>query len=442
MIRITAGGVPQAPLNFIAGSTSITVAPYTFTPGDTIKIEQPAGTPLETFTIPNVSLAGAVGSASLTGHAPDGTVTIASFNDTCYGFADDDFTVQPQGGAFAVAFPKPLVAGSIYSVLSYPGKGDTVRYEDRIPGETPCIGVSAGSFPTPLGEAPDPTPYMLLATNLRQTVTTGARIVLRRGGAIVADHSNAATTSSIFASTAVQALPGDVFELYRPHTAGAPSTTFTVPDVRAVYDPGNSLVAIDGPAASYVQTSAGLSYAMFSSERFALNTQPGRTLLDFASGQSFEKPFNLAQADFILTSWHSQDATRTFRINAARGDLTAPTVSVKLARKFKLGKLGSSISANVTSSEAVTAKLTLTLPGRLKTSAAKPKAPRVVATAKVTLAAGVTKVKIKFTRSGKKLIKKMRKKKYPTNKATLTVAATDFSGNAATATRSTKLVPK
>jgi hypothetical protein len=88
--------------------------------------------------------------------------------------------------------------------------------------------------------------------------------------------------------------------------------------------------------------------------------------------------------------------------------------------------------------------LKLTLPGTLKTSASKskPKSPRVVATANVAIAAGVTKVKVKLTKSGKKLIAKMRKNHYPANKATLTLVATDFSGNASTATKSTKLAPR
>jgi hypothetical protein len=438
-LRITAGGVPLAPIVYVAGSTSQSAGSLAFLGGDTIQVEQPSGTPQETFTIPKVSLAGSAGSPVVSGQAPDGTVAVARYRDICFGLASDDFTAQPQGGAFSLIFPKPLVAGSAISLLNYPGKGDRVQFDDIIPGETPCLQASAETYPTPSGEIPDPTPFSVRVSGLRGMVAVGARLVLRRAGAIVVDNSNAASTSSSSVDTAVQPLPGDVLELYRPHTAPTPSATFAIPAIAAVYDPGNSLVAVDAPAASAVETSAGIRNAMFSADRFAVNTPGGRTLLDFASAQGKDQPFSLARVDFISTEWYSLDGTRGYALNTVPGDLTAPAVTIRLDKKYKFSKIRSSLTARVTSSEAVTTKLTLTLPGKLKTSASKPKAPRVIATAKLTIGAGTTKVKIKLTKSGKRLIAKMRKERYPANKATLTLAASDFSGNAVTAIKTTKL---
>jgi hypothetical protein len=51
-------------------------------------------------------------------------------------------------------------------------------------------------------------------------------------------------------------------------------------------------------------------------------------------------------------------------------------------------------------------------------------------------------VKIKLTKSGKKLLKKIRAQHLPAQTATLTVTATDLSGNAATKVKTTKLVPR
>jgi hypothetical protein len=442
-IKVTVGGVPAAPAVFAAGPpANRSVSGKTFVPGDTITVEQPSGTFLETFTIPNVSLTGTVGSTLQTGHAPDGTVSILGYRELCQSLASDDFVVQPQGGAFTFTIPKPLAAGQSYSLLNYPGKGDTVRYDDVAPGETPCIYVSGDPNTTYPGNPPDPTPYSFQAFELRSVVATGARILLRRGGAVLVDYTNASASYSIGADSAVQPLPGDVVELYRPQGAGSPSATFTIPAVSAVYDPSISLVAVDAPAASRIEAEAGTFYAMFSAQRAAVNTAPGRTFLNFAENQSYERPFSLASPDYLAARWYSQDATRTYSVAPAPGDLVAPTISIKLAKKFKLAKLGTSLSASITSSEAAVANLKLTLPGKLKTSAAKAKAPRVIATAKVTLRAGVTKVKVKFTKSGKKLIAKMRKKHYPTNKATLSIVATDFSGNAGAATKSTKLASR
>ncbi|MGH2959395.1 MAG: hypothetical protein ACRDKE_07300 [Solirubrobacterales bacterium] len=429
----------MAPIVYAAGATTKDVGSLAYLAGDTIQVEQPSGSLQETFTIPNVSLAGSVGSSTVSGHAPDGTVSIVSYRDSCFGLANDDFTPQSQGGAFSLVFPKPLVAGSYISVLNYPGKSDWVRFDDIMPGETPCLQASAETYPLFPGEVPNPEPFSVRVSGLRGMVATGARLVLRRGGVIVVDDSSPATTSSSSVDTAVQPLPGDTLELYRPHTAPAPSATFTLPAIRSVYDPGNSLVAIDAPAASLIETASGMTFAMFSAERFTLNTPAGRTFQDFASGQGLQKPFSLASPDFITTEWYSPDATQGYTLNAVPGDLTAPAVTIKLDKKYKFSKIRSSLTAKITSSETVTTKLTLTLPGNLKTSAAKSKAPRVIGTANVTIGAGTTKVKIKLTKSGKKLIAKMRKDRYPANKATLTAAATDLSGNAVTAIKTTKL---
>jgi hypothetical protein len=234
-----------------------------------------------------------------------------------------------------------------------------------------------------------------------------------------------------------------VVELYRPHTAPAPTATFTVPDVKSIYDPSNSLVAVDAPPALALSANVESFYSKESNTRAAMNTPNGRTVFNFGLPFGYDPATDLKGAWVISTTWESPDGRNAYYVGTAPGDLTAPVLGLKIASKFKLSKLGSSIPASVTSSEAASAQLTLTLPAKLKTSAkAKTKKPTVIATAKATLKAGTVKVKVKLTRSGKKLLKRIRAKKLPTQTATLTITATDPSGNSATKVKTTKLAAK
>lgn len=442
-IRTVRGGVQQSAVSYAAGSDHASASAPTLLIGDQIEVQQPSATVQETFTIPAASLTGTPGSPVLTGHAPDGSIVTASYRESCSYWDPDDFTTTTVGGAFSLSFPKALNPGDSLLLAVYPGKGDRIRYSDALPGETPCLIAEAAQYPTRLGATPSPAPFEIRANSLKPLVATGARIVLRRAGAAIIDYSEPAATTSISKSSTTQPLPGDTVELYRPHTAGSPSATFLIPPIGAVYDPGNALLAIDAPAAGHLIANAGSVYAQYSDSRGATNTPGGRTILDFAAAQGDYPAGNLLDVDFVSTTWYSPNGLRSYELLAAKGDLTAPVLKLKLASKFKISKLGSSVPVTITSSEAASATLALTLPAKLKTSAAKKtKKPTVVATAKLTLKAGTAKYKLKLTKAGKKLLKKIRSQHLPTQTATLTVSATDASHNTSIKTKTTRLAGK
>jgi hypothetical protein len=445
-IRVLRSGVPipaythdYAP----AAPSEANFSPQDITAGDVIEVQQPQGAVVETFTVPNVSLTGTAGSPNVTGHGPDGAYVVATYEAECFGSPEKDFRVTPQGGAFSLAYPKVLTAGGNLEVRAFPGKGDSVDFFDRIPGETPCFEAYAYDYPPYPDSLPATEPYRIEADSMRQTIATSSRIVLRRAGAAVVDFSDAGASQSIGKTTAVRPSAGDIIELYRPQGAPQPVATFTIPSVKAVYDGSNSLVAVDAPPATRLAATARSIFQMYSNSRFALNTANGRTLLNFAVSQTTESALDLSQLDFFLADWESGDQHGRVQVNITPGDLTAPTLGIKLASKFKLAKLGSSFKVSVSSSEAAKATLTLTLPAKLKgVKSSKTKSPTKVASANASLVAGNNKLKLKITKAGKKLLKRIRAKHLPTQTATLTVTAIDQSGNATTKVKTTKLAAK
>lgn len=441
--RILRGAAQQLAVSFGSGQSSQTFFWVGLAPGDKVEVQQPAGSVKETYTIPNVTVGGSAGSAVVNGNAPDGSIAVAHYSGSCYGWDSDLFPATVQGGSYSINVAKALAPGSLLAVTAYPGKGDEINILDRVPGETVCIEASSFLQPNDPGEPPSPQPYSLRASGFRPAVATGARIVLRRGATALVDYTVAGATSSIIKQTGELPKAGDVVEVYRPHTAPAPAATFTIPALSSKYDVSNGLVAVDGPAASFLQTFVGSQFLQSSMSRGATNTPDGRTLFNFSVPQGAEPAMDLANASYMSHSWFSPSGTREFVFGSAPGDLAPPILKLKLASKFKIAKLGSSLPVTITSSEAVATTIQLTLPAKLKTSAAKkPKKPTVIATSTARLKAGTQKVKIKLTKSGKKLLKKIRAQHLPAQTATLTVTATDLSGNAATKVKTTKLVPR
>lgn len=440
-LRLTLGGVAQPATNHGPGDVSRYVSAPTLAPGDSLTVEQPTGVTQETFTVPNVSMTATAGSPSLTGTAPDSGQTFATFDSICSLVTDDSYPVRPIGGTFSVTYPQAMTPGAAIRVTHFPGQGDRVVFENRVPGETPCLDVDGYQYPTGPGESPDPEPFVIRANDLRPSVT-GARLVLRRGGVALVDYTDAAATSSVSKSTGVLPQPGDTLELYRPHTAGSPSYTFTIPAARATYDTSNSLVAIDAPAAIWIRMRVATQFQMWQNVRAAYNVLGGRTVFNFGVTDGIDPAISLVGREILVADWASADGRNSYSFGAAPGDLAPPVLGLILAKKFKFSKIRSSLSFAFNSSEASTASFKLTLPAKLKTSASSKSKPRTLATAKLSVAGGTTKVKLKLTKSGKKLIAKLRKDKYPPQTATLTVTATDASGNSATTTRTTKLARK
>jgi hypothetical protein len=267
--------------------------------------------------------------------------------------------------------------------------------------------------------------------------------VLRRAGAEIIDYSDAGASDSISYSTAIQPQAGDVIELYRPQAAPAPTSTFTIPGVSSIFDKSNSLVAVDAPAASAIQIYTGSLYAMYSNGRSVRNTAPGRTIFDFKVPQDGLTPIDLSIPDFITADWYSLAQRGHLKVGVVPGDLSPPALAIKLAKKFKLKKLGSKVPLSVSASEPVQATIRMTLPAKLKgTKSSKTKSPTIVASAKLSLKAGTTKLKLKITKAGKKVLKRIRKQRLPNQTATVTVTATDAAGNSATTTKTTKLAAK
>jgi hypothetical protein len=444
-VRILRGGVliPGYTHDYGTGTTEASFSADEVTGGDVVEVQQPQGAVAESFSIPNVSLAGSIGSANVTGHAPDGSYAVTSYEAECFGSPEQDIHVTPQGGAFSATYPRALSAGGGLELRAFPGKGDSVTFYDRLPGETPCLEAYATDGPTFPGQPVEPTPYRIQADNLRGAVAPSARIVLRRAGVVIAEYSDASATSSISQATANRPSAGDVMELYRPQGAPAPTSTFTIPSVKAIFDRSNSLVAVDAPAATRLDVDAYVKFQMWQAGRTTRNTVNGRTIFNFAVGQATEPALDLSIPDFLFADWRSEDQHGRIEVNVQPGDLAAPTLGIKLASKFKLAKLGSSFPATISSNEAGPATVSLTLPAKLKGDKShKAKKPRKVASAKLTFKAGSNKVKVKITKAGKKLLKSIRKKHLPTQTATLTVTQTDAAGNVATKVKTTKLVSK
>jgi hypothetical protein len=448
-VRVLRASVQQytqtAPGGTIADVPALTVAG-----GDQIEVQQPTGSVVETYTVPDVSLSGTPGSPVVSGRAPDGTSVNVRYTPSCYADDGDVFAPTPSGGAFSATYPRPLLDGGILSVTVYPGKGDQISYASHVPGETICIFANAFFYPDQIGQTPSATPYHVNASELRKTVATGARLVLRRADVIMDEASDPSTASSVSLDTAIEPSAGDVVEVYRPAGATTPSATFPIPSVKSIYDPSNDLLAIDAPAASVLGASVGTIYGPGGSDyRATRATALGRTIFNFALSQGTQPPVGLASMDAFQSTWVAPDTLRRFSVISRPGDLNPPALQLKLASKFKSK---SSIKVAVTANEAVSAKLSLTLPATLKkpkskkakkskaTKPKKPKPPTLVASRAVVLPAGTTKVKLTLTKAGKKLFKKFHGKHYPSQKATVTVVATDAGGNVSTTVKTTKLV--
>lgn len=439
-IRVLRLAVEQYSTTAAIGTGNTSFSTGTITPGDQVEVQQPTGTVVETYTVPAVSITGTAGSPTVTGTVPAGSVATTALNENCSDFFDDVFPLTIAGTSFSYALPKALKPGGIVSVAAYPGKGDRVRFDNRLPGETACFNASSILYPISPGGTANPDPYYVAASGLNPSVT-GARLVLRRGTTVLDDYSVPSATTSIANEIAPQPQPGDVLDLYRPNTAATPSASFTIPDAHSIYDPSNAHVAIDAPAALGVASSVGFFFTKSTNSRSTTNTPAGRTILDFSVAQGYDPAMSLKAPDYLETLWYAPDGQGQYWFAPTPGDLTAPILKLKLASKFKLSKIKSSFAASVSSSEATpSAKLTLTLPAKLKTARAK--APKLVASAKLSLKAGSNKVKLKLTKTGKKLLKTLRKGGYATQKVTVTVTATDAAGNAAATTKTTKLVMK
>ncbi len=404
-------------------------------PGDLIELRQPsaAPTPVQTFQTPSATLN--FGGTTISGTLGAGAVNTLSIDGTC--LSEESVVALPaSGGPFIEAFSAAaLPPGARVSLRSINSRGFQFGYNTLAPGERPCVFAdgSAGQSLSANPGGKDPTPYRLQVEGLSQLIPN-TRIVLRRGGTIVEDRSLASSqTFAVLVASAPR--PGDQIELYRPQTAGAPSQVVTIPQISGKFDPAVDLAAIDGPAGREVRVYACQPQICGGSGRTLLDTPVGRSFYDFAKSDSNEIALDLQADSVVEGTFQSATDPIQYRFRMPSGDLVAPKQTLKLPAKLKRSSLARAFKkgfrVKVKSDEAGPATLTLVFP--------KVKAGRAVTLAKAsnTVSAGTTTVKLKFTRPGKKALKKLRKRS--SRLATLTSTVTDASGNASTLVKRTKI---
>jgi hypothetical protein len=419
----------------IAAASTQYSSPFvaSLSPGDTITVRQPAASvaPTETFGVPPFVVNIAVGASALTGTMPAG-FTGAIIGE--YRCNNDPLPSPLVPGPFSVPTAK-IVPGEKVQLNATSATGDSVSYASHAPGETACVEINARpASPPTTGESPSPTPYRLIVDNMNTNVAATARVVLRRGAAILIDVSE--DDPSISVPTGVQPIPGDVVDIYRPKTAPAPMHSKTIPPVSAVFDPAVDLVAVDSPAAGAILAGPCRAFTCASENfRARLNAPAGRKLLDFTVAEGINAPIDLRPDDRLGVTYEDPDYTISYTFQGSLGDLVAPNQSVKLSSKLKRNSLTKAFKkgykVKVKSNEAGTASLALAFP--------KAKAGKAVTLAKAnrSVIAGTTTVTLKFTKVGKKALKKLRKRS--SRLATLTSTVTDASGNVSTIIKRAKI---
>lgn len=402
-------------------------------PGTTISVRQPASSlsPTEVFTIPEATLSVVTGATALTGTIPAGWFGAVRGDYRC----ELPALVQTLGaGAFSVPYTT-ILPGEIAEVSINNSTGDNVNFTKHSPGETPCVDIIAATNQTTTPGGPiDPTPYEVDVSHLLPINAASVRVVLRRGGAILVDVSEDDTNTS--AELATRPLPGDIVDVYRPKTAPTPAHSVTVPQVSAVFDPAVDRVAMNTPAAGVIRAFFCRAYACPTQNvRSALNAPAGVNILDYGVSQSTYPAVDLRIDDRITATYEDPNHTLQYSFDSVPGDLAAPVQSIKLASNLKRKTLTKAFKkgykVKVKSNEPGTASLTLAFP--------KAKAGKAVTLAKASrsVIAGTTTVKLKFTKAGKKALKKLRTRS--SRLATLTSTVTDVSGNVSTLVKRTKI---
>lgn len=457
-IRVMRGLVEQSRNDLAAGDVQRSIG-FAVLAGDVIEVYQGASwpanppavgeLPTETFTVPPLSVTGTAGSPVVSGTAEVGAAVHVRHSWPCNGI-DGSIDAVPSSGAFSATFPVPMRIGESLEAKATQPDGDSVVVSSRIPGDANCMNVFAESSTNTNPWSwfnsynSDLTPYGISAGGLDFGAIPTARLVLRRGGTIIADQNS----DGIALTPSQKPQPGDVIELYRPKDAAAPSASWTIPSLGGVFDATSDLTAVDAPAASLIGSNVcrAVDCSGYSS-RGQRNTSAGRTIFSFGVPQGQDREVDVLPNDQVNASWTSSDETFTVAFDLVPGDLTAPTGKLTLASKFNLAKLLKKFGYKLNSSEAGTevANLTSTpnLPAKKrgrKRSAAKTKIV-TLASGTSSVIAGDNTLSLKFTSSGKKTIKKMIAAR-KTQKATLTVTLTDAAGNASTVVKDTKLVVK
>lgn len=421
-------------------------------PGDQVEIYQPQlppgppGVPAnETFTMPSFGLTSGTGATALTGNFPAGSFGAhIEYEDGCYADINREYQLIPAGGDFSIPLAAPIRAGSRTWTSVFNGVGDEVELRDRTSGETICLDVNAAPYKQPPGLPPAPNPYDISIEGLSSAIAD-IRVVAARAGAPYLDQTGPSMdTYSI--QFATEPLPGDTVSIYRPAAAPTPSATFVLPNISGLFDPTNNMVAItsDAPLADAAAQMSN-TYIGYGEYRSAGAVPAGRTMISFDGdvGSLFVRQIN-ADAWVGVTAVN-QAATMRFSRIATRGDLTPPAVSASLKKRFKLKQIAKSVKLPLTSSEAVSAKISIALPSTLPSKKQPTRKPgkklRTVASRTFSLVPGSSKVKLSLTRAGRNAVKQLRAvgRRLKSVPITVKITATDAAGNVTTLVQTGKI---
>lgn len=424
------------------GAESISLGYPTLRPGDVIEIYRPAiptgaptVAPVDTYTIPAVSLNYADGVVSGTvGESTQAQLTYAPSCGT--GFNNGLVDLNLVGGGFTEL--RQLTRGTYLDLAVFNGSGDVTKIDAAVPGETPCLVANADKDPFISPNDPGAaTPYQIYMYGFSEKIATTLRLVWKRRGDVVHDVSLLSADGTFRSAT--QPLPGDQFEIYRPMNAPEPTSVQTLPDVRAIHDADAQLLAIDGPAADAISTFQ--TYDIAGEEEVSLSLAPvaaGRTLIDFKSPPPSVRPAPGPSLPGLVTrlDWEAPGGTPRYLFLPEPGDLKAPGIRILAGRSIRLSRFKKNIRIRVDSTEAVTGELTLTMEPVRGGSA-----PLKLAAARVAKGAGTSRVAVRFTGKGRAAVKRLLK----TGKkrtAILTLEVKDAAGNATTSAKKIGLVKR
>lgn len=440
--RVMRGAVVQARSDNSAGYSSTGMYLGSgIEPGDVVEVYQPQtanpvpdSVPTETWTVPTLTATVTAGQPTVTGTSGAASLVRVRNSPACDEGGEQAVFASLSGGLYSAALPIAPAASDYYSVMAVEPDNDSVRINDRVPGDAYCVEIDAAV--QTYGPIPDAFPFEVDVWGLDQSIPT-TRLVLRRSGSIIADENS----TDLDLTAAQKPLPGDVIEVYRPAAAPTPAFTMAIPNVVSTFDPGNDLVAVDAPAAKYVDAQACTVFDCAKwSERVSSAVPAGRTLFSFVQPFGWSPPFDLQPDSQVESEWVSADSHIYYEVTASVGDLTSPVGKISLAKKLKLKKIGKRIKFKLNSNEAGTlkAKLTTATPKRR----GKSKKQVTLASSKTLAAkAGSNTVNLTVSKTGKKSIKKLVSYK-KSQTATLSITLTDAAGNVTTVVKSTKLALK
>jgi hypothetical protein len=433
-LRIRRGDFEIGRTSAAVGAPALTIGEATLRPGDFVEIYRPAlragaptVAPVNTYTIPSVSLDHSNGVA--TGTTGDAAHASLRVEKPC-GSGSDRFNLQLAQGEFTKQVK--VAAGSRMMLSAFNDAGDVTVIDAITEGETPCITAVATQSPDLVPFTLHASePYVVHLSGLSPLVADDFRLVWRRGNRLIDTLAAADTTGAIFSS--VPPRPDDRFEIYRPQTSARPAFVKTVPDVQGTFDRDARSVTVKGPGAS--QISAVLRDKTGYDDEWVRSVGPvraGRSSFDFSKPAPPARPVPATPGQVADVDWLNPAGTLDYYFAARPGDLVRPAVSLLSSKKIRLASPKHPLVIRMRASEPVTGTIRLSSSGRL------------VAVAEVRQKKGTTRAIASLTGAGRKTVRKLtgsgRRRK--SIGATLVLRVKDSAGNATTASRSVRLVAR